>query len=318
MLRAFRPDDVAARQALGLDAEIIRAFGGTPGFDGRRPMPADAARAWYDAQAASVEERIAWAIQVDGRFVGSARLDRIRDTERHAQYAVGILDSGILGRGLGQRVTRLVLEHAFDALGLHRVALRVLAGNDRAIGCYARCGFVLEGRERESARVDGAWQDDLLMAVLEHEWRQQHLPPRAVAVVVRDGQVLVVRRRLAGRSYSVLPGGGIEPGETPADAAERELLEETSLRARAGELVHEGTHRAGRAASYFLMQDVIGEAVLGGEELAAHGPDNSYELAWATRAELDAIALQPVEARVLLHRLMDEPAPSGSGRHGPL
>ena len=34
-------------------------------------------------------------------------------------------------------------------LGLHRVGLRVLAYNDRAIRCYKKCGFREEGRERQ-------------------------------------------------------------------------------------------------------------------------------------------------------------------------
>jgi len=56
--------------------------------------------------------------------------------------------------------------------------------------------------------------------------------PRAVAVVERDGKVLVIRRHLDGRDYAVLPGGGIEDGEAPADAAARELAEECGLAAR--------------------------------------------------------------------------------------
>jgi 8-oxo-dGTP diphosphatase len=38
---------------------------------------------------------------------------------------------------------------------------------------------------------------------------------RAVAVAVRDREVLVVLRHRDDRSYAVLPGGGLEAGETP-------------------------------------------------------------------------------------------------------
>lgn len=35
----------------------------------------------------------------------------------------------------------------------------------------SKCGFVREGIERDRAFVDGAWVDDVLMSILEHEYR---------------------------------------------------------------------------------------------------------------------------------------------------
>ena len=56
----------------------------------------------------------------------------------------------------------------------------------------------------------------------------RQLRERATVVVYRAGRVLLVRD--VDPEFS-MPGGGIEPGESPAVAAERELLEETSLSA---------------------------------------------------------------------------------------
>lgn len=53
----------------------------------------------------------------------------------------------------------------------------------------------------------------------------------AAGVVVRDGDRVLLARHLEGDVW-VLPGGAIEPEETPADAALRELWEETGLVAR--------------------------------------------------------------------------------------
>jgi 8-oxo-dGTP diphosphatase len=52
---------------------------------------------------------------------------------------------------------------------------------------------------------------------------------RAQVVLVHDGRVLMVRHAHADRAYWVLPGGAVEPGEDVADAAVREVLEETGL-----------------------------------------------------------------------------------------
>ena len=59
-----------------------------------------------------------------------------------------------------------------------------------------------------------------------------HHPAVAVALVVRDGKALVLRtyRHPVGRHGLELPGGLVEPGEEPAEAARRETGEETGLR----------------------------------------------------------------------------------------
>lgn len=64
------------------------------------------------------------------------------------------------------------------------------------------------------------------------------------AVVLRDGdgRVLVVRKR--GTSRYMLPGGKIEPGETPAAAAVRELHEEVGADLDVGDLVPLGVWTA--------------------------------------------------------------------------
>lgn len=53
---------------------------------------------------------------------------------------------------------------------------------------------------------------------------------RAVrAVIIKDGNLLVMHRNKFGKEYSTLPGGNIEMGETPEQALFRELHEETMI-----------------------------------------------------------------------------------------
>ena len=171
VLRPFAPEDVEARRVLGVDPEVVRAFGGTPDSLAPRPMTHEEARAWV-AHENRPDGRVSWAVEVDGRFVGHARLSDVRLEQGKAMYGVGILDRDLRGHGYGRRIAHLVLGHAFDTLGLHRVALRVFAGNDHAVRSYQAAGFVVEGVEREIHQVDGVWQDDVVMGVLEHEWRE--------------------------------------------------------------------------------------------------------------------------------------------------
>ena len=65
---------------------------------------------------------------------------------------------------------------------------------------------------------------------------------RATAIVRRDGCILIVRDKF--RPAFMLPGGGIDDGETPEAAVARELQEETTLTATAVQYLftHDGKY----------------------------------------------------------------------------
>ncbi|HET8647509.1 MAG TPA: NUDIX domain-containing protein [Vicinamibacteria bacterium] len=73
-----------------------------------------------------------------------------------------------------------------------------------------------------------------LRAAVGHEPVLQ-VPSVSVAVRDDEGRVLLARHREGGTW--LLPGGAVEPGETPADAALRETWEETGLLVRLTRLV---------------------------------------------------------------------------------
>ena len=108
----------------------------------------------------------------DGHLVGAARLDDANEHHRHATYAIGIRHPDDWGCGYGTEATRLVLQHAFDVLGLHRIDLVVLGTNSRAVRAYEKCRFRKEGVLREQALIQGQWHDDLIMSVLDTEYRR--------------------------------------------------------------------------------------------------------------------------------------------------
>ncbi len=44
---------------------------------------------------------------------------------------------------------------------------------------------------------------------------------RAGVVVIRQGKLLLIHRHRMGDEYYVVPGGGVDPGETPEQTAQR-------------------------------------------------------------------------------------------------
>jgi RimJ/RimL family protein N-acetyltransferase len=112
------------------------------------------------------------------RLVGSCAFSQLDGENGSAMYHITIGEKDVWGRGYGTEATRLMLDHAFGTLGLHRIGLTVFEFNERAIRAYRSCGFVVEGRARESIWRDGRWWDELAMSVLASEWREG--PTRAL------------------------------------------------------------------------------------------------------------------------------------------
>ena len=118
-------------------------------------------------------------------------------------------------------------------------------------------------------------------------------PGISAAIIVRDGRVLMVRRRVSEGELSwQFPAGAIEAGETAEDAAVRETLEETGLTVRAAKLIGERIHpKTRRAMSYTACEVVDGEArVADADELDA--------VTWAAHSEIPDLVPYPLYDRV--------------------
>jgi [ribosomal protein S5]-alanine N-acetyltransferase len=163
LLRKPKSSDIEDRLLIGKPAEFVRMCGG----DTKVIPPFTRAHSikWFEFIMSNPYE---WAIEFEGKCIGTARLT-IDEQDRRGRYAIGIFDVSRLSLGLGTEATKLVLDFSFNKLKLHRVDLKVLEYNRRAIRCYEKCGFVKEGIEREGVLIEGKWESDVIMGILEHE-----------------------------------------------------------------------------------------------------------------------------------------------------
>lgn len=112
-----------------------------------------------------------WAIEYEGKFIGQVRLTR-DDENNKAKFAIGIFNPAYWNKGIGTKVSNAILDFGFSELKLHRIYLKVLAYNHRAIKSYENVGFKIEGEEREGAYIKGKYETDIHMGILNSEYQQ--------------------------------------------------------------------------------------------------------------------------------------------------
>ena len=123
------------------------------------------------------------------------------------------------------------------------------------------------------------------------------------AVVFRNGAVLLVRRGKP-PSYGqwAIPGGSVRLGEGLQAAAEREILEETGVRVRAGKpvLTFESIqHDAdGRVIYHYVIVDLEAEYLTGAPVAA----DDAADARWVTGEDLKQMDVAPVTRKFLLEQ----------------
>jgi mutator protein MutT len=137
---------------------------------------------------------------------------------------------------------------------------------------------------------------------------------RAGIVLIEDEKVALIERFRAGDHYFAFPGGGVDEGENPEQAAVREAMEELGIEVVVRQKVAE-IHFDTSIQVYFLAERVSGEFGTGaGEEFTDSHPDDPetgvYIPMWMPIEEL------PRRAKIYpsaLAKLVEESAVSGWG-----
>ena len=123
------------------------------------------------------------------------------------------------------------------------------------------------------------------------------------AVVFTDNCVLLVRRGQApSEDLWAIPGGSVKIGETLQKAAEREILEETGIRIRAGKPIYtfDVIERDvdGKVRFHYVIVDLAADYVSG--EPAAG--DDASEARWVSAHEVNELEVSPPTLNLLKTR----------------
>jgi 8-oxo-dGTP diphosphatase len=120
-------------------------------------------------------------------------------------------------------------------------------------------------------------------------------------VVISKGRALLVRRGSAPMEGQwSIPGGMLEVGETIFEGVRRELLEETGVEVRVGELIEVFERitpdASGKTQYHFVVLDYLCKVVSGEAKAAS----DVIDVAWATPSELASYSISETATRVIL------------------
>ena len=149
-----------------LDAQIARFTGCKPSFTHDEVVD-------FFHRCVDADDRYDFMIiSPEGEIIGESIINEIDTGLRSANFRICIFHSEECGKGIGSWAIRNAMEYAFEEIGLHRLELDVFSFNLRAVRAYENAGFRHEGVLRDAVKDGEKYADDILMAILEEEWRE--------------------------------------------------------------------------------------------------------------------------------------------------
>ncbi|GIF39306.1 hypothetical protein Axi01nite_36170 [Actinoplanes xinjiangensis] len=167
-LRARHEDDVAVLHAELYDDVRTQALADSAPW---RPIRADAEKSPYAVGEHS--DDIAYFSVVElgtGALAGEALLWGIDTYNRRAHLGLSVLPAK-RGLGLGTDIVRALCAYGFAVRGLHRLQIETAAANTAMIHAGQRAGFTVEGTLRRSAWGYGEFTDEVILGLLDDEWK---------------------------------------------------------------------------------------------------------------------------------------------------
>lgn len=113
---------------------------------------------------------LAVEMKASQRVIGEVSLI-LRDAPSRQAEIGYIFHPAFHGQGYASEAARMLLQMGFAGAGVHRIYARCAVANDASWKVMERLRMRREAHFREHAFVKGAWDEEFVYALLEHEWR---------------------------------------------------------------------------------------------------------------------------------------------------
>jgi RimJ/RimL family protein N-acetyltransferase len=167
VLRELRASDAASLFAMLTSEEVSRFISPPPTtIDGFERFIA------WTLREREAGKYVCYAVTIKGydTAIGIFQVRELEPCFSTAEWGFAI-GSAFWGTGVFQESAELVMEFAFETLGVHRLEARAAVKNGRGNGALLKIGAVQEGLLRRSFLKNGEFVDQVLYAIVEDDWR---------------------------------------------------------------------------------------------------------------------------------------------------
>jgi len=107
---------------------------------------------------------------LEGTLIGTVGFDQFNIPARSARIFIGIGLKEFWGQGYGEDALNVFLRFLFNQWNLHRITAETWQNNTRALRCYQKLGFCIEGNLREAYYIDGQYHDAIVLGLLKRDF----------------------------------------------------------------------------------------------------------------------------------------------------
>jgi [ribosomal protein S5]-alanine N-acetyltransferase len=107
------------------------------------------------------------------RFCGEININGVQRGPFQNAYVGYWIDQACAGQGLIPESVVVILRHAFEELGLHRVQIAIIPRNKASRRVVEKLGIRDEGVAVRYLEINGVWEDHIRYAITIEEWRDR-------------------------------------------------------------------------------------------------------------------------------------------------
>lgn len=125
---------------------------------------------WVENLGQKQDKDVVLVIEVSGKPIGLMGIHKIDWLNRIGTTGAMIGEKEYWGKGYGTDAKMVLLDYAFNVLGLRKIMSRVFAFNGRSLAYSLHCGYKEEGRLRKQHFAGGEFHDEIILGIFREEW----------------------------------------------------------------------------------------------------------------------------------------------------